>query len=146
MTTLNPAHNGLQALRRFTQKQPSARPVAELCELCAAPLATKHHHLVDLSRQALLCACDACAILFADGGAGHGRYQLVPQNHLVSWFAHFLGHKMNCIPHLIPKNGVKLQENRVHPPPIFGGVKSREESLFSHKKLLELSENKGIFL
>src|SRR2546421_7547202 len=63
-----------------------------------------------------------------------------------SWFAHFLGHKMNCIPHLIPKNGVKLQENRVHPPPIFGGVKSREEPLFSHKKLLELSENKGIFL
>src|SRR2546421_3103828 len=72
--------------------------------------------------------------------------QCIYHIHHDSWFAHFLGHKMNCIPHLIPKNGVKLQENRVHPPPIFGGVKSREEPLFSHKKLLELSENKDIFL
>jgi len=83
MTTLYPAHDGFEALRRFTQKQPSARPAAEHCELCATPLATKHHHLVDLSRQTLLCTCDACAILFADGGARHGRYQLVPQHHLV---------------------------------------------------------------
>ncbi len=82
MTTQNPAHDGFQALRRFTQKQPSVRPVAEQCELCATPLATRHHHLVDLSRQTLVCTCDACAILFADGGAGHGRYQLVPQRHL----------------------------------------------------------------
>jgi len=83
MTTQNPAHDGLQALRRFTQKQPSMRPAAEHCELCAAPLVSKHHHLVDLSKQTLLCTCNACAILFADGGAGHGQYQLVPQQHLV---------------------------------------------------------------
>jgi len=82
MTMQNSAHDGLQALRRFTRKQPSARSVAEHCELCAAPLATKHRHLVDLSRETLVCTCDACAILFADGGAGHDRYQLVPQHHL----------------------------------------------------------------
>src|SRR5260370_34870067 len=63
-----------------------------------------------------------------------------------SWFAHFLGHKMNCIPHFLASSGVKLQENRVHSPLIFGRVKSREEPQFSQKKLLVLSENKGIFL
>jgi hypothetical protein len=83
MTTLNTAHGGFQALRRFMRKQPSIHPVAEQCELCAAPLATKHHHLADLSRQTLVCTCDACAILFADGGAGHDRYQLVPRHYLV---------------------------------------------------------------
>ncbi len=82
MTTPNPAHDDLEALRRFTQKQPSARPVEEQCEMCGAPLATEHHHLVDLSRQALLCTCDACAILFVRGGAGHDRYQLVPRRYL----------------------------------------------------------------
>ncbi len=82
MTTPNPAHDGLEALRRFTQKQPFARPPAEQCELCAAPLASEHHHLVDLARQALVCTCDACAILFAGEGAGHDRYRLVPRRYL----------------------------------------------------------------
>ena len=63
-----------------------------------------------------------------------------------SRFAHFFGHKMNCIPHSTPKSAIKFQENRVHSPPIFGRVKFREKPLFSHKKLLVLSENKGVFL
>jgi hypothetical protein len=71
------------------------------------------------------------------------KRETTPSN---SRFAYFLGHKMNCIPHLTPKSAIKFQENRVYSPPIFGRVKSREKPLFLHKKLLVLSENKGVFL
>jgi hypothetical protein len=36
----------------------------EQCELCSAGLAQEHPHLVELASRQILCACDACAMLF----------------------------------------------------------------------------------
>ncbi|HET9078076.1 MAG TPA: DUF5947 family protein [Acidimicrobiales bacterium] len=48
----------------------------ERCELCGVTVPDAHRHLVDLDRRDLLCACQACALLFSDPGAG--RYRLIP--------------------------------------------------------------------
>lgn len=64
---------GLAALRRMC----APRRAPERCELCAAALSPEHQHLVDPQKRRLLCACDACAILF-DHCAGQ-RYRRVPR-------------------------------------------------------------------
>jgi hypothetical protein len=46
------------------------------CELCSAAIRMDHRHLVEVSRQRLLCCCDACAILLANGEGG--GWHLVP--------------------------------------------------------------------
>lgn len=66
----------LQALRRFARPRSPAR--AEACGLCAADLDPVHRHIVDLERRVLLCACRACAVLFAARGTEPGRYRTVP--------------------------------------------------------------------
>lgn len=57
------------ALRRLAA---GGKPV-ERCELCAVPLDGEHQHLVDPRERRLLCACDACAILFDDSGVTSRR-------------------------------------------------------------------------
>jgi hypothetical protein len=65
---------GLASLRNFLSKPPEV----ERCELCAAPLAEQHQHLIDPQPRRLLCACDACAILFAN--SGETKYRRVPRD------------------------------------------------------------------
>src|SRR5579863_2052180 len=69
----NPGRGALATLQRFVSKP---RPRAEICELCAAPLAPDHQHLLEIGKRRLACACDACAILF--GGATRQRYRRIP--------------------------------------------------------------------
>jgi len=61
---------GLASLRQFVSTK---APELERCDLCATPLAEQHQHLVDPQKRRLLCACDACAILFASSGETHFR-------------------------------------------------------------------------
>jgi Family of unknown function (DUF5947) len=52
----------------------------EHCDLCGAPIPARHRHLLDLSSRELMCACQACRLLFerpASGGGG-AHYRLVP--------------------------------------------------------------------
>jgi hypothetical protein len=63
----------LAALRRFVRPAP---PV-ERCELCSAALAEEHAHLVEPAERRLLCACEACAILFS--GQGRTKYRRMPR-------------------------------------------------------------------
>ncbi len=63
--TATEPHSPLTALRRFAKP----RPAVERCELCSAPLAPEHPHLAEPEKRRLLCACEACAILFS-GTAG----------------------------------------------------------------------------
>lgn len=51
----------------------------ERCELCNAPVAATHRHLLDTDHAEALCACQACSLLFVDGAASRGHYRLVPQ-------------------------------------------------------------------
>src|SRR5918912_281794 len=70
----NPGRSPLAALRRFARP---ASPARERCELCSAELAADHQHLVEPSSRQLLCACDACAILFS--GREGAKYRRVPR-------------------------------------------------------------------
>ena len=60
-------------LRQFARK----RAPVERCEMCSRELGPHHDHLVEPASRRLICACDACAILF-DGQAG-SRYTRVPR-------------------------------------------------------------------
>ncbi|HZW29608.1 MAG TPA: DUF5947 family protein [Isosphaeraceae bacterium] len=69
----SPGLSALASLRRFARP----RVVRERCALCDAELATDHAHLVEVASRQLVCACDACALLF--GGQGRSRYRRVPR-------------------------------------------------------------------
>jgi hypothetical protein len=60
-------------LRQFVRK-PS---VAERCELCSKELSANHQHLLEPLNRKLVCACDACSILF--GNQGQTKYKRVPR-------------------------------------------------------------------
>jgi Family of unknown function (DUF5947) len=60
------------SLRRLTRDAQAA----EQCDLCSTPLRDRHRHLVEPAKRQVLCACDACAILFE--GQSERRYRLVP--------------------------------------------------------------------
>jgi hypothetical protein len=65
---------GLAALRRLV----AVSPEPERCEVCAAVVREQHQHLVDPESRRLLCACDACAILFDHSGLT--RYRRIPRD------------------------------------------------------------------
>jgi hypothetical protein len=70
-------------LGRLAQRSAAAKEAAlERCELCSAPIAGDHRHLLDLSTRELMCACRACVVLFDRGAAGGGHYRLVPDRRL----------------------------------------------------------------
>jgi hypothetical protein len=60
-------------LRRFVRE----RAPKERCELCSLELAPEHQHLLEPTSRQLLCACDACAILFS--GEAEQKYKRVPR-------------------------------------------------------------------
>ena len=89
-TTSSPTQNGLASprLRRVAHQRfeaDSRLPATEQeerCELCSAPLAADHRHLVDLRSRQLVCTCRACSLLFDRRAAGGGHYRLVPDRRL----------------------------------------------------------------
>src|SRR5262245_32102584 len=58
------------ALRRFTSRR--AIP-EEVCDLCGAAVVADHQHLIDPASRRIMCACEACAILFDNYGAKFTR-------------------------------------------------------------------------
>jgi len=51
------------------------------CQLCAAPIAADHRHLLDIDHRQLACACRACAFLFDGRTAAGTRYRLIPRRY-----------------------------------------------------------------
>lgn len=70
--------NAVLRLRQFARK----RKPTERCELCSCELFAGHEHLVEPESHKLLCACDACAILF--DAQFNAKYKRIPRS------AHFL--------------------------------------------------------
>jgi hypothetical protein len=68
------------ALRQFTRSRRSSSEPLEHCELCSAGLAREHPHLVELTTRNIICACDACALLFDN--AAVGKYKRVSRRAL----------------------------------------------------------------
>jgi hypothetical protein len=61
-------------------QRPFAHPAAagERCDMCSAAVPDNHRHVLDEQRDELLCACQACTLLFQREAAGRGHYRLVP--------------------------------------------------------------------
>jgi Fe-S cluster biogenesis protein NfuA len=55
-----------------------AAPRADACELCGQALADSHRHLLDTEHASLLCACQACSVLFTRDEAAGGHLRAVP--------------------------------------------------------------------
>jgi Family of unknown function (DUF5947) len=73
MNTGQPGHeSGFGLLRQFIRRKGNA----ERCELCSAEVAAEHQHLIEPGSRKLICACDACAILF---GGMSTKYKRVPR-------------------------------------------------------------------
>jgi hypothetical protein len=70
------------ALSRFARRRAPAQIPEEHCELCSAVIAGEHRHLLELASHRIICACDACALLFGNEGAGGGKYRIVPRRYL----------------------------------------------------------------
>src|SRR4051794_41864267 len=69
------------ALQRMAQRAAQEREEAlERCDLCGAPIAADHRHLLDVASRELMCACRPCALLFDRDAAGAGgrHYRLLP--------------------------------------------------------------------
>ena len=71
------------ALRQFIRRD--QRPL-ERCEMCGLGLRPDHPHLIELARRNLLCACDACALLFSGQATKYKRvprrFHVLPDFHL----------------------------------------------------------------
>src|SRR5580704_3333908 len=71
MTTQHSA--AFDFLRQFARRR---QPI-ERCELCSLALPPEHQHLLDPAQRRIVCACDACAILFH--AQGDTKYKRVPR-------------------------------------------------------------------
>ncbi len=65
--------DGFGALRQFVRRE---RKPVERCELCSLGLGPDHPHLIELAQRRLVCACEACAILFSGQGV---KFKRVPR-------------------------------------------------------------------
>jgi hypothetical protein len=72
------------ALARLIRSSADRTTAAETerCDLCAAPVPEEHPHLYDTADDQICCVCGPCSVLFADGGAGEGRYRPVPRRRI----------------------------------------------------------------
>ena len=70
----------LSVLSRIRASRPE--PAAyERCEMCAAPVADQHQHVVNVGTRSLLCACRPCYLLFTHDDAAL-TYRAVPDRYL----------------------------------------------------------------
>ena len=65
-------------MRRFAGARAVGAPVREYCELCRAPLAPEHRHLLEMATHKITCACDPCALRFEM--VLDGRFKLIPRD------------------------------------------------------------------
>ena len=65
--------NAFAVLRQFARK----RRAVEVCELCSSELAPEHQHLIEPAARKLVCACEACAILFSSQTSS--KFRRVPR-------------------------------------------------------------------
>ncbi|ABD11319.1 hypothetical protein CcI156_19240 [Frankia sp. CcI156] len=78
---MSPTADG--ALRRLVRAATDRAGAAEArCDMCRTAVPAEHRHILDEQRDELLCACQACALLFDREAAGRGHFRLVPRRRL----------------------------------------------------------------
>jgi Family of unknown function (DUF5947) len=70
-------HSGTEVPRGLKSALPQT-PSTERCELCGVHVGDSHQHLMEPRSRRLVCACDACALLFPDTGVA--QYARVPRD------------------------------------------------------------------
>ena len=70
--------SGVQAFGALHQLARRRLHSIERCELCNLAVHADHPHLVDPAPRRLVCACDACALLFS--GRTDSKFKLVPRD------------------------------------------------------------------
>jgi len=73
-TVTVPHRSAFLALRRYVK--PAVQE--ERCDLCGVTLAREHRHLFEIANRKIVCACDPCALRFAD--VIGGRFKLIPRD------------------------------------------------------------------
>jgi hypothetical protein len=66
-------HNAFRVLRQFARR----KSPLDGCELCGAPIAQKHAHLLEPASRKIHCACQACSILFSENN--DKRFRKIPE-------------------------------------------------------------------
>ena len=74
-SNLLPKASAFATLRQFARKR---NDNAETCEMCSRELASEHAHLLETANRKLMCACEACAILFS--GNQNLKFKRVPRD------------------------------------------------------------------
>jgi hypothetical protein len=69
-----PERTLFKTLRRFRQP----RTEQERCEFCGVGLLPQHRHLLEASKNRVVCTCDPCALRFHD--VVDGRFKLIPRD------------------------------------------------------------------
>ena len=77
---MTPAPGALSVLSRIKANRPEPAPY-ERCEMCGAPVADVHGHVVNVSSRSLLCSCRPCYLLFTHDDAALA-YRAVPDRYL----------------------------------------------------------------
>ncbi len=70
----------LSILSRIRAGRPEPSPY-ERCEMCGAPVADEHQHVVNVGSRSLLCTCRGCYLLFTHDDAALA-YRAVPDRYL----------------------------------------------------------------
>ena len=70
----------LAVLARIRANRPEPSPY-ERCEMCGAPVADEHQHVVNVGTRSLLCTCRPCYLLFTHDDAALA-YRAVPDRYL----------------------------------------------------------------
>ncbi|GAC1611996.1 MAG: DUF5947 family protein [Mycobacteriales bacterium] len=70
----------LAVLARIRATRPEPSPY-ERCEMCAAPVAHEHGHVVNIGTRSLLCTCRPCYLLFTQDDA-ELTHRAVPERYL----------------------------------------------------------------
>ena len=68
-----PGQAFIRTLRRFREQ----RSYQEKCEFCGAGLEPSHRHLLEISKNRIVCTCSPCAFRFQD--VVGGRFRLIPR-------------------------------------------------------------------
>jgi uncharacterized protein DUF5947 len=68
-----------RAIRRSAARSAATE---ERCDMCSATVPENHRHVLDEQRDELLCACQACTLLFQRDAAGRGHFRLVPDTRI----------------------------------------------------------------
>ena len=72
--------SALAVLARIRANRPEPSPY-ERCEMCGAPVADEHQHVVNIGSRSLLCTCRPCYLLFTHDDA-ELAYRAVPDRYL----------------------------------------------------------------